>query len=165
MRVFKAFDFSATIEIIGINPFVFVPNDILQEVFKQAGRSKGPIPIKGSINGKPYQQTLVKYSQEWRLYINASMLDDSPNRIGEHIDLSIKYDPESRVVKPPDDFISALRKNKDAKMVFDNLSASRRSEIVRYLANLKTEKALDRNIKRAINYLLGKESFVGRDRP
>jgi hypothetical protein len=38
-------------------------------------------------------------------------------------------------------------------------------EIVRYLANLKTEKALDTNIDKAINFLLGKERFVGRDKP
>ncbi|WP_207421354.1 hypothetical protein [Desertivirga brevis] len=36
------FKFTATIEIIGINPFVFVPDDILNSIFEQAGKSKGP---------------------------------------------------------------------------------------------------------------------------
>src|SRR5690606_41266848 len=63
-------------DIIGVNPFVFVPEDILKAIFEQAGKDKGPIPIKGLVNGKPYTQTLVKYSGEWRLYINMIMLKD-----------------------------------------------------------------------------------------
>lgn len=33
--------FRAEIEIIGVNPFVFVPDDILQHILKQAGKAKG----------------------------------------------------------------------------------------------------------------------------
>lgn len=63
-------EFDAKIEIIGINPFVFVPDAILQNLFKLAGKDKGHIPVKGIINGSPYRQTLVRYSGAWRLYIN-----------------------------------------------------------------------------------------------
>jgi uncharacterized protein YdeI (YjbR/CyaY-like superfamily) len=58
-----------------------------------------------------------------------------------------------------------LRKSKEAKTVFDKLPPSRRKEIVRYLANLKTEEVLKKNIQRAINFLLGKGRFVGRAKP
>ena len=58
-------EFIAEIEIIGINPFVSVPENILTELFKNAGKVKGPIPIRGFLNGKPYQQTLVKYKGKW----------------------------------------------------------------------------------------------------
>jgi hypothetical protein len=165
MTHYKIYKFSAAVEIIGINPFVFVPGKILQEIFKQSGRETGPIPINGTVNGKAYKQTLVKYSGEWRLYVNAQMLEKSPKRIGETIEVSIKFDPESREIKPPENFIKALKKNKEAKTVFEGLPASRKSEIVRYLTNLKTEEALEKNIKRAINFLVGKERFVGRDKP
>ncbi len=57
----------------------------------------------------------------------------------------------------------ALNENHEAKVIFDNLSASMRLEIIRYLANIKTEKTLEINIKRAIKFLLGKERFIGRD--
>lgn len=157
--------FQAEIAIIGVNPFVFVPDDILAEVFKQAGKRKGPIPISGTINGRPYSQTLVKYSGEWRLYINTTMLKDSPKRIGEVIELTVNYDPASRDVNPPDDFLKALAENEAAKIVFDSLPASRKLEIGRYLARLKTQIILEKNIRRAINYLLGNERFVGRDKP
>lgn len=159
------YKFKAQIEIIGINPFVFVPHDILQEIFKQAGKESGHIPINGTINGKAYKQTLVKYLGEWRLYINTSMFKNSPKHTGETIEITVYFDPESRQIKPPNDFLKALTENEEAKIVFDNLPPSRKFEIVRYLARLKTEEILEKNIKRAISFLLGKERFIGRDKP
>lgn len=157
--------FGAKIEIIGINPFVFIPGDILRELFKRAGKDKGHIPINGTVNGKPYRQTLVKYAGVWRLYINTTMLKNSPKRLGETIEIKINFDPRSREIKPPVSFLKALKANKKAEAVFDDLPAHRKSEIVRYLANLKTPEALERNIERAINFLSGKERFIGRDKP
>ncbi len=157
--------FKSTIEIIGINPFVFVPGRILKALFAKAGKDKGHIPIKGSINGKPYTQTLVKYSGDWRLYINTTMLEDSPKRIGEVITITIDYDPAERIIAPHPKLIKAFKSSPAAKKVFDTLSASRQKEIVRYIASLKTEEAVDNNVKRAIDFLLGKERFVGRDKP
>lgn len=157
--------FSAEIQIIGINPFVFVPEDILENIFKQANKDKGPIPVCGTLNNQPYKQTLVRYSGEWRLYINTTMLKNSPLHVGKIIDLTIGFDPEDRTIKPPQKFLKALKANKEAKAVFDKLIPSMKLEIVRYLANLKTEETLDKNITRAINFLLGKERFIGRDKP
>ena len=157
--------FKASIHVIGINPFVFVPPKILQAIFKQAGKDKGHIPIKGAINGKPYKQTLLRYSNEWRLYINTSMLKNSPKRIGELVEITIAFDGESRDIEMPVDFTVALKANKEAALVFEQLTAYRKKEIVRYLANLKTKESLERNIVKAINFLTGKEKFAGREKP
>lgn len=157
--------YKAEIKIIGINPFVFIPEEILTDIFNQAGKNKGHIPVKGTINGVDYTQTLVRYSGEWRLYINTTMLKNSPKRIGEIIELSIVLDNASREVEAPPSFLKALKKNKTAQDVFDSLPASRKKEIIRYLANLKTKETLEKNILRAINFLNGKERFIGRDKP
>lgn len=157
--------FNADIEIIGINPYVFVPEEILLEIFRQAAKNKGHIPVNGTVNEKPYRQTLVKYSGHWRLYINTSMLKNSPKRVGETIEVSIRFDPESREIEAPQAFLKALNANTDASTVFNRLPASRKFEIVRYLARIKTEKVLEYNIARAINFLQGKERFVGRENP
>jgi uncharacterized protein YdeI (YjbR/CyaY-like superfamily) len=60
---------------------------------------------------------------------------------------------------------SALQKNKNAKQTFNSLPPSRQKEIMRYIGNLKSEEAVDKNVKRAISFLTGKERFVGRDKP
>jgi hypothetical protein len=158
-------EFSATIDIIGINPFVFVPDPILSSIFEAAGRNKGPIPVKGTVNGKPFRQTLVKYSTHWRLYINLLMLEKSPQRVGESIKITIEFDGSDRSIIPHPKLDEALDKDPEAKAIFENLTPSLRKEIVRYIGNLKTEERLDRNICKAIKFLLGKERFIGRDKP
>ncbi len=157
--------FNARIEIIGINPFVFVPDDILTDLFKQAGKDKGKIPVKGTINELPYKQTLVKYSGAWRLYINTLMLKNSPKRIGETIAVSIEFDPSDRTILPHPKLVKALEEKQEAKLVFEGLRPSLQHEIVKYIANLKTEESIDKNIIRAIDFLLGKARFIGRDKP
>jgi hypothetical protein len=37
-------------------------------------------------------------------------------------------------------------------------------EIMRYINNLKTTESVERNVERAIRFLLGKDRFVGRDK-
>ncbi|MNV03273.1 hypothetical protein D3C71_935330 [compost metagenome] len=154
--------FHAVIDIIGINPFVYVPELILENLFRASGKDKGPIPIRGLINGKEYKQTLMKYSGHWRLYINTQMLVNSPKRIGETVELSVAFDPEERKVEMHPKLAEALRGNPEANGIFESLTPSHKLEIVRYIANLKTEASVEKNVEKAINYLLGKERFVGR---
>src|SRR6476620_11200850 len=107
--------FKAAIDIIGINPFVFVPDNILRAIFKQAGKDKGYIPISGTINGQSFKQTLVRYGGHWRLYINTTMLKHSPKRIGETIAITIAFDPTDRTIEAPPKLIKALEESPDAK--------------------------------------------------
>jgi len=157
--------FKAKIELIGINPFVFVPEKILKEIFLHSGKDKGHIPVSGSVNRRSYKQTLVRYSGDWRLYINTTMLKDSPKRIGEMIEVTIQHDPEDRTLPPHPAFAKALNANKEAKKIFDSLPASRQKEIVRYISALKTPESVSKNIQRAIGFLTGDNRFVGRDKP
>lgn len=159
------FKFKDHIKIIGINPYLSVPDRILKKIFEQAGKDKGHIRIKGMVNGNAYTQTLVKYSGEWRLYINTLMLKDSPKRIGEKIELTVEFNSEEKIVPESPALQKALKKDNAAKQVFDALSPYRKNEILRYLASLKTKESLDRNILRAINFLHGNERFMGRDQP
>ncbi len=157
--------FKATLQIIGINPFVFVSGGIHKKLIAEAGKTKGHIPIHGKINGKAFQQTLVKYAGHWRLYVNLKMLKNSPKRIGEEVEIEVDFDSRDRTIEPHPKLKKALSKNIEAKAVFDNLSPSKRKEIVRYISFLKTEESVDKNVERAINFLLGNGRFVGRGKP
>ncbi|XOW21085.1 hypothetical protein QK908_00130 [Lactococcus cremoris] len=98
MTIYK---FQAELEIIGINPFVALPIDILQHIFIDSGRKKSPIAICGQVNGKDYKQNLMFFKGDWRLYVNTTMLKNYPKRIGELVDFTIAYDSEPRMVKQP----------------------------------------------------------------
>ena len=162
---FKSHKFKAQLKIIGINPFVFVPDKILTALFKQAGKDKGYIPVTGIVNGNSYKQTLVRFKGSWRLYINTNMLKNSPKRIGEKLELTIAFDPVSRVITAHPKLKKALKENPPAKTAFNNLAPSRRHEIIRYISFLKTEESIERNVDKAIQFLTGKGRFAGRDKP
>lgn len=157
--------FRAPLQLIGVNPYVSVPPAILKKIFTAAGKEKAFIPIHGTVNNKPYKQTLVKYKGEWRLYINTTMLKDSPKRIGEVITVSIAFDGADRTVPMHPALTAALKKNARANKAFELQTPSRKKEINRYLHALKSKEALEKNVKRAVQFLAGSGRFVGRDKP
>ena len=153
------------IEIIGVNPFVYLPPKTLQYIFEQAQKDKGPIPVRGTINGKPFIQTLVKYSGDWRLYINMPMLKVSGTKVGDMVRIDLEYDPVPRTIPMHPALAKELEEHPSELALFNNLSPSRQIEIVRYIHRLKSEESRTLNIARAIRFLQGKERFVGRDKP
>lgn len=157
--------FKAEIFIIGVNPYVLLPEKVLEEIFKQANKNKGPIPVHGKLNGKAFTQTLVKYSGHWRLYLNLVMRKAAGIDVGDMATVEIKFDPQERKIEMHPKLKKALKKNKIAAKIFEMQSPSRKKEIVRYINFLKTEEKVDENVKRAINFLVGKDRFVGRDKP
>ncbi|MEP7197323.1 MAG: YdeI/OmpD-associated family protein [Saprospiraceae bacterium] len=157
--------FTAKIEIIGVNPFVFLPQKVLNSIFKQAEKSKGAIPIHGTIDGHPFQQTLVRYSGFWRLYINTPMLKACQKKLGDKVKLEIEFDSKERMVPIEPKFKTALEQNPEARVVFEQLNPSRQKEILRYFSFLKSDAAIDRNVDKAIAFLLNKSAFLGRNKP
>jgi hypothetical protein len=157
--------FSAEIFIIGVNPYVLPPEKILKQLFKQAQKDKGPVPVRGTLNGHKYKQTLVKYSGKWRLYLNTPMRKAAAIDVGDIARVKIEFDPSERTLTMHPKLKIALQKNKTALQVFTAQSPSRQKEIIRYINFLKTEESVDRNVKRAIAFLVGKERFVGRNKP
>ena len=140
---------------LGINPVVDPPGDVLDSVFKQAGRSKGPIPVHGKLNGADFVQTLVKYQGVWRLYINGQMLMDSGLKVGDTADVEIEFDPRPRDVTMPAKLRLALQSDKAAKKALGTLSPSRQKEIFRYVNSLRTEESIARNVEKILRQLKG----------
>jgi uncharacterized protein YdeI (YjbR/CyaY-like superfamily) len=58
-----------------------------------------------------------------------------------------------------------LVENPAAKAVFDGLRPSRQREIVRYIASLKSPASVERNVARAVAFLIGQGRFVGLAKP
>src|SRR5215207_7638372 len=152
--------FSAKILKIGINPYVGIPEDVLESIFEQAGKSKGPIPVRGTVNGNQFTQTLVKYQGIWRLYINGPMREAAGIDVGDQADIRLEVDPRPRTEPVHPKFTHALARNRTAKIAFEKLVASRQKEILRYLNSLKTEESLDRNIEKACSIFWVRRSMA-----
>lgn len=146
----------ATIIIIGVNPNVIIPENILTALFQQAHKSSTPIPVKGKLNGADFLANIVKYQGEYRLYLSGIMLKNSGLKLGEIANVEIEFDPIPRIEKIHPKFAVALNENPKARSVFEKFPPSRQKEVLRYLNNLKSEKTLDKNIQSVIQNLLGK---------
>lgn len=154
--------FSAKIQIIGVNPYVLLPLELLKYIFGKAGKNKGAIPVKLKIGKENFIQNLVKYSGKWRLYLNGPMRKAAQKDVGDVIEIRIDYDPSERTTPMHPRLKSALKDNKEAKAAFDKLSPSRKKEILRYINFLKSDESVDKNVQRAIGFLTNRQSFVGR---
>lgn len=149
--------FSAEIFIIGVNPYVFVPENILQKIFQEVGRDKGPIPIKGTINGQPFVQTLVKYQGAWRLYVNGIMIRATKVKVGDRAEFVIAVDKTPREVAIHPLLKKALETHAKAKTAFEKYPPSRQKEINRYLHNIKSKEVLEKNIDKIVRHLSGEK--------
>src|SRR6202035_2245717 len=130
----KTIKFSAVIEIIGVNPFVYLPPKVLEFIFTQAGKNKGKIPVRIEMDGHEFAQTLVRYSGHWRLYLNTPMRKAAKKEVGDSANFEIAFDPKKRIMKPHPAFREALIQNKAAKNIFDHLPPYLQTEIVRYIS-------------------------------
>lgn len=154
--------FKAPLEIIGINPFVFIPPEVLERIFEASGKDKSPIPVKGTVNGKEFEQNLMKYLGEWRLYVNLMMLKNSPKRIGETIEVVLEYDAVERNIAIHPKLEQAIKDSSLATANFEKLIPSRRHELMKYVNNLKTEASIQRNVDKIIRHLHGETDFFGK---
>jgi len=151
--------YSARVLIIGVNPYVRVPRHVLLDLFARAGRSKGPLPVRGALNGKRFRQTVVKYQGTWRLYLNTQMRRNAAVDVGDTARVQLEFDPSPPATPMHPQLAAALDKNKAAHRAFQGLSPSRQKEILRYLQSLKGEPAIDRNVQKVIGHLLGSKEL------
>jgi hypothetical protein len=147
--------FSATIRLLGVNPYVAVPARERKRIFTAAGREQGPVPVRGRVDATPFRQTLVKYQGQWRLYLNTPLRRAAGKDVGDRVSVEVEFDPAPIQEPVPPALKRALQEHADARAAFGALSASRRKEICRYLNGLKTEPSRERNLRKVLDYLSG----------
>jgi uncharacterized protein YdeI (YjbR/CyaY-like superfamily) len=140
-----------------VNPYVLLPEEVLLALFKESKKDKGPIPVKGILNGKEFVQTLVKYQGVWRLYLNGIMRKAAGIDVGDIAHVAIAFDPSSREVAMHPQFKEALEKYPHAKKEFESYPPYRQKEINRYINNLKSEDTRTKIIEKFVQHLLGKK--------
>ena len=158
--------FSSKILKLGVNPYVSIPEKVLYVLFRNAGKTKGPLPVRGILNGNKFIQTIVKYQGAWRLYLNTPMRRGAGIDVGDLARVKIEFDPEPRIVPMHPMLSRALADNREAKTAFKKLPPFRQKEILRYLGFLKTEESVARIVEKAMRQLIGKKTkglnFVAR---
>ena len=152
--------FRSVIKIRGGNPYVHVRATRAARL-KETWRK--PMPVMVRINRQPRQPWRINMMPagdgSFYLYLHGEIRKASDTRVGERVDVEVQFDAAYRggpMHPMPSWFRAALAKNRKAKKAWDALIPSRRKEMLRYFAGLKSLEARERNLERAIHVLSGK---------
>lgn len=158
--------FKALIQIHGINPYVLVSAKRAAEL--KPGWCK-PMPVLVRINGKPDDAWPINMmpvgNGSFRLYLQGEVRKASRTKVGDRVEVEVQFNAKYKGGPQPLPawFKSALAKDPVAKGNWDALTPSRRKEVVRYLAALKSAEARERNLARALTALSGEPTrFMAR---
>lgn len=151
-------NFKAKIYKIGINACVDIPTKITEQMTAEKGRIK----VKGQINGFDFTKTLMPVKNSpYRLFVNQEMMKGGKTTLGQTAIFQIEQDTTKAIKEyaTPKLLVEQLNKN-NLMPDFNNLAASRRKEILKYLSYVKTEETLKKNIDKLIKQLIAKEKNV-----
>jgi len=159
--------FSAEIKIRGINPYIDVSPSQAQRL--KLGWRK-PMPVRAQIDGRPDPPRRIclmpRGDGGFYLYLHGTVREASGTRVGDRVQVRVAFDADYKggpAHPMPGSFRKALSQNGAMKAAWEALSPSRKKEILRYFANLKSRDARERNIRRAIAALSGSPGrFMGR---
>lgn len=161
-----ALRFRARIAIRGINPYVLVSAKRAALVRPDWRK---PMPVRVRINDKPRLPWRINMMPvgdgSFFLYLHATVRDAAEAGVGDIVDVAVEFDPAYRggPARLPSWFASQLKNDARAQQGWKRLPPSRKKEIVRYLSNLKSDEAKQRNARRALDVLSGaRERFMAR---
>src|SRR5262245_26283940 len=154
--------FRARIRIAGVNPYVRV-SSARAAALKRGWRR--PLPVRVRINGRPrtpWRINLVPIGDgSFYLYLHGDLRRTSNTKVGDWVEVELVFDAAYRVgpmQRMPAWFRKPLAASRKATAGWERLSPSRKKEIVRYLARLKSPEARARNVTRALAALSGTPS-------
>jgi Domain of unknown function (DUF1905)/Bacteriocin-protection, YdeI or OmpD-Associated len=152
--------FTSTINIREGNPYILVSG---QQAEKLKAGWKKPMPVVIQINGKPdipWKINMMPIGDGgFYLYLHGDVRRASRTKVGDTVIVDVRFDSEYKngpQHEIPKWFSEALAKNAVAYQNWGKLIPSRKKEILRYFSWLKSDEAIARNIKKAIDVLSGK---------
>jgi hypothetical protein len=160
--------FRGPVEITGINPYVLVS---AHHAATLRSGWRRPLPVVVRLNNDretSWRTNLMPRGDgAFYLYLHGAMRSAAGLEVGDTVSVELHDDEAYRggpTHEMPATFHAALAANPTAAANWERLAPSRRKEILRYFAGLKSERAIDRNVDTAMRVLSGEsERFMARD--
>ena len=161
--------FLATIYKIWIIRHVTVPEDVVAPLIREmhtADRSAGRVATKGkgaapkhipvvaTVNRVSVQTTLVPAGDgKYRLALNTELRRAGGADTGDVIGVELRFDPNSRDVAVPAEYLAGIERNAVAKKEFERLPPGHKRQLARFYLKAKSEGARSRAIEKTIEHL------------
>lgn len=160
--------FNDIIKLNNINPYVSVS---AAHAAKLKANWRRPLPVLVRINGQPEAAWRINMmpmgNGDFYLYLHGVVRKASSTQVGDRVQVELTFDDDYRSgpTQPmPSWFRIPLHQNPAAKQAWLALSPSRKKEVIRYLARLKSPAARERNLIKALQVLSGHAGrFMARD--
>jgi hypothetical protein len=123
-----------------------------EEVVEALGSGRRP-PVRVTINGYTYRNTIAVMGGEYMIGVSAEHRAGAGVAGGDEVDVEIELDTAPREVTVPDDFAAALDAEPAARATFDGLSYSNRSWHVLQVTGAKTDETRQRRIAKSVETL------------
>lgn len=164
----SALRFSAAIKIRGVNPYVDVSASCAHQL-KKNWRKAMPVLVRvnGRPAGTPWRINMMPTGNgSFYLYLHSSVRAAAGVRVGDRVTVDLDFDGDYKNGPRhamPRWFSAALARTPRAKLNWNKLTPSRKKEVLRYFAGLKSDEAQQRNLGRAVAALSGEPGrFMGR---
>ncbi len=159
--------FTSLIKLREPNPYILVTRAQASSV---KANWRKPLPVLVRINGKPAEPWRINMMPvgdgSFYLYLHGDVRKASGTKVGDRVRVEVRFDAKYRngpQYPMPSWFKAALRKSPQAMKNWEALIPSRKKEILRYFARLKSPEARERNLERALYVLSGNRGrFMGR---
>jgi hypothetical protein len=161
----KPHSFLATIYKIWIMRHVSVPEDVAAALIcemrgvggARAGRAAAVpkhIPVVATVNRVSVQTTLVPAGDgKYRLALNTELRKAGGADTGDVIGVELRFDPYSREVDVPAEYLAGIARNAVAKKEFERLPPGHKRQLARFYLKAKSEGARGRAIEKTIDHL------------
>lgn len=159
--------FTQRIKLRGINPYLLLSAKLAQQL--RPGWRK-PMPVRVAINGQPRPPASINLMPvgdgSFYLYLNGPVREASGTAVGDRVTAELTFDARYRggpTHAIPRSLEQGLRARPKLARAWEELTPSRRKEILRYLGSLRTAEARERNVVKLLAALAhpGQE-YLGR---
>ena len=159
MKASHTLRFRSVMEIKGVNPYVLVSARRVAQIRKDWRK---PLPVRVRINGQPESPWHINMMPvgdgSFYLYLHGAVRKASGTMVGDRVRVEIEFDTRYRTGPQhplPRWFKQALNGNPEAMKNWKALIPSRKKEILRLFAGLKSAEARARNLGKALHVLSG----------
>jgi HEAT repeat protein len=128
--------------------FIEVPLDV-ETVF-----GKKRAPVRGTINGTPFESTIAVYGGRFYIPLKRALRDRAGVSSGDMVAIILTPDDRERRVELPEDFAAKLE-DAGLRQSFERLSYSHQRQHVETIAEAKRAVTRERRIEKALDMLRG----------
>jgi hypothetical protein len=147
--------FAARIEKIWIMRVIDIPRNIGKDIRKLTGGNSKHIPVRGWIEGLPFQNTLVpRGGGNYRMHVHSRIWRKLRIDAGAAVEVSLQLDTEPREAVLPPDLAAELGATPRALTTFNAQTVALRRQIITYLEAAKQSRTRDKRIQLIVKRML-----------